>query len=300
MLRKIKYLLNLLNRLPHLEHLMTEQKILAGKSLINTFDYTQDLPITSYEFKVFSQWGDDGIIQYLINRVDLPNKTFIEFGTENYTESNTRFLLINNNWTGFLMDGSPANIEAIKSSELYWKYDLTATYAFVNQENINELIRGSGFAADVGILSVDIDGNDYWVWEAITGIEPVIVIAEYNSVFGINKPWTIPYRTDFNRTAAHHSNLYFGSSLLSLCDLAEKKGYYFVGSNSAGNNAYFVRKDRIGPVKTVSPEDGYIASKFRESRNAQGELSYIKGDARLNLLEGMPVFNTRTGLQETI
>lgn len=300
MLKKIKYILTQLNRLPQIERLVIEQKILAGKSVINSFDYSQDLPISSYEFKVFSQWGDDGIIQYLISRIDFPNKTFIEFGTENYIESNTRFLLINNNWTGLVMDGSVSNVEEIRNSELYWKHDLNAIHAFITSENINDLIRLGGFSKDVGLLSIDIDGNDYWVWEAITDISPIVVIVEYNSIFGIDNPWTIPYERDFVRTKAHYSNLYFGSSLLSLCDLAEKKGYYFVGCSSAGNNAYFIRKDKIGPLKSISAQDGYVASKFRESRSDAGDLTYITGTARLKLLQGMPVFNTRTLKMESI
>src|SRR5579859_5594583 len=108
MLKKIRRLFTtqqtLPGRLSRLENAITEQKILSAKALIYTLDYSLDLPITNYEFKVFSQWGDDGIIQYLVNRLDIPNQTFIEFGTENYTESNTRFLLINNNWSGLVMD----------------------------------------------------------------------------------------------------------------------------------------------------------------------------------------------------
>lgn len=304
MLKKIKGLINtqrsLPRRLSKLENAIAEQKILSAKSLINTFDYSLDLPIANYEFKAFSQWGDDGIIQYLVNRIDIPNKTLIEFGVENYAESNTRFLLINNNWSGLVMDGSTLNIDQIKQSDLYWKYDIKALNAFVTCENINELILSSGFAKDVGILSIDIDGNDYWVWNAITGIDPVIVIVEYNSIFGPERPWTIPYKPDFDRTGAHYSNLYFGSSLLSLCDLAEKKGYHFVGCSSSGNNAYFVRKDKIGPVKKQESDKGFVLSRFRESRSADGGLTYIAGQARLAALKGMPVFNTRTLQMEII
>lgn len=304
MLKKIKSLINtqrsLPRRLSKLENAIAEQKIVSAKSLINTFDYSLDLPIANYEFKVYSQWGDDGIIQYLVNRIDISNNSFIEFGVENYTESNTRFLLINNNWSGLVMDGSASNIEQIKQSDLYWKYDIKALNVFVTCENINELILSGSFAKNVGILSIDIDGNDYWVWEAITVIEPVIVIIEYNSIFGPDRPWTIPYKPDFDRTRAHYSNLYFGSSLLSLCDLAEKKGYYFVGCSSSGNNAYFVKKDKIGPVKMLEPQIGFVLSKFRESRSANGGLTYSAGEARLAALKGMPVFNTRTLQLEVI
>jgi hypothetical protein len=295
-----KNLLSIPNNFSKLEKILGDQKILSAKSLINSFNYSSDRPLANYEFTVFSQWGDDGIIQYLINRVDIPVKSFIEFGVENYAEANTRFLLINNNWHGLIMDGSKSNMDEIKNSELYWKFDLKTRDIFITCENINELILENGFSGDCGILSIDIDGNDYWIWEAIVAIDPVIVIVEYNSIFGIDRPFTIPYKADFYRTEAHYSNLYYGSSLLSLCDLAEKKGYYFVGCNSAGNNSYFVRKDKIGSIKPLSPQEGFVYSVFKESRNEQGYLSYLNGAARLALLKGMPVFNTRTLQTEVI
>ena len=135
------------------------------------------------EFKVFSQWGDDGIIQFLINYLDIKHKTFIEFGVENYTECNTRFLLVNNNWKGLIFDGSEKNITAIKKDNFYWQYNLTAECEFITTENINHLIKKNNFSGKVGILHIDIDGNDYHVWRAITEVEADIVIMEYNSVF---------------------------------------------------------------------------------------------------------------------
>ncbi|MHB8206951.1 hypothetical protein [Mucilaginibacter sp.] len=304
MLKKIKELrriqLTLPGRFSKLESDAAEQKLLTAKAVINSFDYSMDRPIADYEFKVFSQWGDDGIIQYLIKRSEISEKTFIEFGVENYTEANTRFLLLNNNWQGMIMDGSPKNLEEVKNSQLYWRYDLKIRAAFITRENINQLILESGFSKEVGILSIDIDGNDYWIWDAIDVISPVIVIVEYNSVFGQHNAWTIPYNADFVRNKAHFSNLYYGSSLLSLCDLAEKKGYFFVGCSSSGNNSYFVRKDKIGKVQPVDPENGYVLSMFKESRNEEGYLSYLAGEARLGCLHGLPIFNTRTMQTELI
>jgi len=250
--------------------------------------------IHDVEFKVFSQWGDDGIIQYLIHYLEIRNNVFIEFGVENYLESNTRYLLMNNNWTGLVMDGSSVNVNKIKKSDYYWKYDLSAISAFVSSENINSLIEEAGFSGEIGLLHIDIDGNDYWIWKALNIIEPIIMIVEYNSVFGGNRPITVPYKADFNRTDAHYSNLYAGASILALCDLAKEKGYAFIGSNSAGNNAYFVKENYLKDLKPLSAEDGYVESKFRESRNKEGKLTYLSGNERLDELNGLDVFNTRT------
>ena len=244
------------------------------------------------EFQIFSQWADDGIIQFLINYLDIDKKKFIEFGIENYREANTRFLLINNNWSGLVMDYSKINIKQLQTEDIYWKYDLKAVSAFVTKDNINSLLEDNGFTGEIGLLHIDIDGNDYWIWKEINVISPIIVIVEYNSIFGINNPWTIPYSENFNRTSAHYSNLYFGSSILSLCDLGEAKGYYFIGSNSNGNNAYFIRKDKIKELIPLSAEEGYVTSMFRESRNMDGKLTYLSGDERLNEIEDMDVYNT--------
>jgi len=149
-------------------------------------------------------------------------------------------------------------------------------------------------------LSIDIDGNDYWVWEAIKVITPIIIIIEYNTVFGIDRAVTIPYDPLFNRTKAHHSNLYYGVSLLSLCDLAKEKGYDFVGCNSSGNNAYFIRKDKKGDIRALSPKAGFVCSRFRESRDSAGRLSYIANKDRLEIIKGMRIYNTRENKFEVI
>lgn len=274
-------------------------RLLAAKSIISSNRLLNSACIQDYEFKVFSQWGDDGIIQYLINTIEIPNKTFIEFGVQDYSESNTRFLLMNNNWSGLIMDGSIRSIESIKRSSYYWKYDLRAKMAFITTENINSLIEIESFDKNLGIYHIDIDGNDYWVWKATTVVTPIIVIVEYQSLFGCERAITVPYKPDFQRTLAHSSNLFYGSSLLALCDLAEEKGYYFVGCNSAGNNAYFVRKDKIGQLKPLSAKEGYVLSRFRESRDENGALTYLREDARQSLIGGMEVFNTRLGKLES-
>jgi hypothetical protein len=247
------------------------------------------------EFKVFSQWGEDGILQYLVSRVAVPEPYFVEFGVENYQEANTRFLLLNDNWSGLVMDGSEPNMQQVRSEALYWRQELQARAAFVTAENVNELLRSHAPSPDIGLLSIDIDGNDYWVWRAVDAVQPRIVVVEYNSVFGPELAVTIPYQPDFNRTRAHASNLFWGASLRALCDLAAAKGYAFVGSNSAGNNAFFVRQDCASRLRRLSAAEGYVRSRFRESRNPAGELTYLSGDARLAEIAQMTVHDVRTG-----
>jgi hypothetical protein len=274
------------------DHKLDELKALTARSLINQLK--QHGPYDSIhdaEFRVSSQFGDDGIIQYLIHHVLIESRTFIEFGVENYTESNTRFLLTNDNWRGLVIDGNASDIEYIRRDHIYWRHELTAVHSFINRDNINDLIAGHGFAGDLGLLSIDIDGNDYWVWKAVEAVAPTIVVIEYNSVFGNRHAITIPYTPDFNRTKAHPSNLFWGASLKALSLVAAEKGYAFVGCNSNGNNAYFVRRDKAGRIKEQSLESGYVQSRFRESRDAEGRLTYLTGDERLRAIAEMTVYD---------
>ncbi len=245
-------------------------------------------------FKVFSQWDEDGIIQYLINKIPIENKTFIEFGVENYEESNTRFLLLNNHWQGLVLDASAADVRYIQTDRIYWEYDLQAKCTWITRDNINSLLAEAGFSEDVGLLSIDIDGNEYWIWEAIESVRPRIVIVEYSSLFGL-QPISIPYNENFDRTVAHYSTLYYGCSLAALSHLARKKGYLLVGSNIWGHNAFFVRADVAGEFKGLEPEEAYVLSKFRESRGSAGNPTYVRGKDRIKLIEHLPVTNVVSG-----
>lgn len=286
--------LNLDNKLQALERTIIResniQKMLIGKILVEDLLKKGNLGnIQEAEFKVFSQWGDDGIIQYLINKIDTP-KTFVDIGAGTYTQPDTRFLLEHNNWSGIIVDYLPVN--TIKDSELYPLYDLTTIQEFVTAENINDLLDGK----DIGLLNIDIDGNDYWVWKSLRSM-PSIVIVEYNPYFKL-RPITIPYSKDFVRTTAHHSSMYYGASLTSLCDLAKEKGYSFIGCNSHGGNAYFVRNDKTGSLRTLTSEEGYRETKSREHRDKNGNLTFINPKEAVKDLHGLPVFNTKENRTE--
>lgn len=250
--------------------------------------------IEEAEFKVFSQFGEDGIIQHFISTLPIDKKIFIEFGVQDYSESNTRFLLMNNNWEGLILDSEASNIEKIKTQPYYWKHQLTAIPEFVTNDNINQIIKENNFSGNIGLLSIDIDGNDYHIWESITEVEPDIVICEYNSLFGKTHPVTIPYDPDFDRTKAHFSNLYFGASLPALIFLAKDKGYAFVGCNSAGNNAFFIKKTHLGIIKELTCEEGFVNSHFRESLDEDRKFTYLSNENRINPIKNLPVVNVIT------
>jgi len=272
-----------------------------GKILTRLNRELKSTRLEDYEFKVFSQWGEDGIIQKLIHSVPIAEKTFIEFGVEDFSESNCRFLMMNDNWRGFIMDGSLEAMEVCKRSYFYWKHELRLRQAFVTRENINELLAESGFGPDLGILSIDLDGVDYWVAEAIQNFRPRILIHEYNALFGGKRKVTVPYDPAFRRMNKHSSSLYWGASLAALTYLAEKKGYSLVGTNSARCNAFYVRNDLMSPaLQALSAEEAYEPSHYRESRNAAGDFTFATGEERVALIAGLPVINVETGAEETL
>lgn len=284
-----------------MEPIADDMKILLATSILEIHRQRRSRNIQDYELKVFSQWGEDGIIQKLINSVDIVNRTFIEFGVEDFSELNCRFLMTYNNWSGFVIDGSRDRIRRLKSAYYFWRYELRALASFITRENINGLLAQSGLDHDLGILSVDLDGVDYYVLEAIAAYRPRILITEYNAVFGPTRAITVPYTADFYRRNAHHSDLYFGASLSALAYLAKKKGYTLVGTCSAGVNAFFVRSDLMtDALQALSPEEAYTASKFRESRDQAGNLSYLDGADRLKAIAGLAVVNVETGALEVI
>lgn len=274
---------------------LEKQRTLLGQIRIAQIFDLPPQPLRNSEFSAFSQNGEDGIIQKLIQYLPGIPDTYVEFGVQDYSEANTRFLLLNNNWRGLVMDGSQNNIDTVKKQPLHWMHELQALCAFITVDNINHILQEHGFG-ELGLLSIDIDGNDYWIWDAIEA-RPWIVVCEYNSLFGSDATCSIPYKPDFNRTASHYSNIHFGASLHALIHLANKKGYIFVGSDSNGINAFFLRGDITSPFKEVSLEDEYVRTRTRQTRNEAGELTFLLFEPAQRLLEPLPVVDVLTGLE---
>ena len=271
--------------------------LLLGKFLSKDYKNKKIDSIEETEFKVFSQFGEDGIIQYLIQNLDIKEKTFCEFGVEDYRESNTRFLLMNNYWTGLVLDGSKSNINKIKNSEYYWKYNLEAQEVFITKDNINKILENK-FGKKIGILSLDIDGVDYWILKEIN-IDADILVVEYNSIFGKDKSLTVPYKENFARQKEHYSKLYFGASITAFTDLANSKGYALVGGTTSGNNLFFVKRNLLNEkVIEKSVEGVYRISSFNEGLDVKGR-SLHKSEA-YNQIVGMEVFNLKSNSYEKI
>jgi hypothetical protein len=245
------------------------------------------------EFSVYSQWGEDGIIDFLVANVPIRETVFIEIGTEDYSESNTRFLLQHRHWRGLIIDGSPANMAAVDGSDIGYKFDLKTKAAFVTRENVAELIATDDIGARAGLFSLDIDGVDYWVLEAMPH-RPEIIVVEYADILG-DQPVSVPYDAKFERAKKHYSNIYYGASLPAFDYLLSARGYTFVGSNGAGTNAFFVRSDVAGGV--ISKIKRLIAwpSQMREARDKQGRLLLEDRRRLMYQVADLPLVRVDTG-----
>ncbi len=277
--------------IPKIYHALDRQKLIAAEIRLQQLQPLPPQPLAAAELGVFSQGGEDGILQKLIQNLPGIPQTFIEFGVEDYTEANTRFLLTSRSWRGLIMDGSAKNIASIRRDEIYWKFPLLANQCFLTAENVSDAVGELG-DAELGIISIDIDGNEYWVWNAIK-LNPWIVVCEYNSHWGSKRSVTISYRADFDRFKAHYSGIYFGASLNALIDLGIRKGYVFVGCNSMGSNAFFIRSDVALAFKPLTAEQGFVDSPCRQARNESGKLLYLSRQQERKLIDHLDLFDLR-------
>ena len=265
---------------------------LQGQLMAETINKKEKInSLKDVEFSVFSQFGEDGIIHWIINRIPKIEKIFLEIGTQDYWESNTRFLLKLRDWKGYIFEGSAVDIKKIKLQRIYWQHKIQAFRIFVNKENINNLIGSHLKEKNIGLMSIDIDGNDYWILEKINNLSPSIIVCEFNSIFGDKFKLSVPYEKDFFRNKKHYSNLYFGSSIKALVSLLESKGYFFLGTGSRGVNAFFVKDyfkslfvDNINEIKI-------FPSKARESLDQNGKMTYGNILDELNKIKNLEVFD---------
>lgn len=196
-------------------------------------------------FRIFSQNDEDGIILFIFSIIGCTNKLFVEIGTGDGGECNCANLAVNFGWHGLFIDGDEAAVN--RGSERYSSNPDTRVYppvfisALVDCDNINEIITDAGFEGDIDFLSIDIDGMDYWVWEAIDCIKPRVVAAEVNAKFG-TRSITVPYSANWQYDSKIYPH-YHGASLPALNKLAKKKNYRLIGANRFGFNAFFLRND---------------------------------------------------------
>ena len=202
--------------------------------------------LTAQRFRLLSQNQEDGITLALLEEVGISSRTFVEIGS-GLSGGNAAFLAREFGWSGLMVDGDEGHMQQVARRFP----TVTAVGAWVTRENINELIASKGFAGEVDLFSLDIDGADYWVWEAMTACSPRIVILEYNSMFGPDRAVTVPYDPQFDRH--QHHTMYYGASLMAWTRLAARKGYRLVAVEPTGVNAFFLRTDLAPHIPACDP-----------------------------------------------
>ncbi|NCR26373.1 MAG: hypothetical protein GPJ20_05295 [Microcystis aeruginosa BS13-10] len=223
--------------------------------------YDNPKKLNRYEFKVFSQAGEDGIISEIFNRIGTTNKFFVEFGVGNGLENNSAYLLVKG-WQGYWIEGSDRFCQSIRQSfeDLIANQQLTLKNTFITGENIEDLFRKGNVPTELDLLSIDIDGNDYWVWQAITNYRPRVVILEYNAIYPPESSWVMQY----NPSHQWKYNSHMGSSLKALEKLGHQKGYKLVACSFSGVNAFFVREDLLADhfCSPFSAENHYEPARY--------------------------------------
>ncbi len=197
----------------------------------------------SYERQTYSQSGEDGVIEEIFKRIGTTNKQFVEFGVSQGLENNTAYLLLSG-WKGVWLEGSAKFFASIQKTfaPLIASGHLTAKNAFITAENIEGLFAETKVPTEPDLLSIDIDGNDYWIWKAIINYKPRVIVIEYNAHLGPTQPLVMPYDPKW----VWDRGMHFNSSIKAYEQLGKEKGYSLVYCNIVGNNAFFVRNDLVG------------------------------------------------------
>jgi hypothetical protein len=211
------------------------------RDLLSEARYDNERRLERFGGKVYSQTDEDGIIQEIFKRIGVTSKTFVEFGVENGLENNTLKLLLEG-WSGLWIEGSESCVLQIKSKfqDVLSSGRLKITAAFIDRDNINSLI-GTHFKGEIDLLSLDIDGNDIYILESMSIINPRALVVEYNGKF----PPPMDIAQQYNPGHRWDGSDYGGSSLEAITRVAKCKGYRLVGCGIAGNNAFFVRSDLV-------------------------------------------------------
>jgi hypothetical protein len=257
--------------------------------------YSEIKNLNDADYKVFSQTGEDGIIDYLLYSLNIKVPKFVEIGVGDYRESNTRYIFQKNCSKGLIVDKNKNLEKKVSKIVKLWKGDLTIIETAVTSKNILHILNSNDFDNNLDVFSLDVDGIDYWILKALPEKLSKIVVLEYNPTFGPNLEVTIPNLKDFDRRKYHYSHLCFGVSLRALVTLMNKKKYVFVGTNIACFNAFFVLESEVKKLNLNLPDINdltkYTTSFIRESRSIENKLNYLSGKQKLKEIENCEVID---------
>jgi len=240
-------------------HLYKNNKYVSNPALLN-----------NYEFSVYSQNGEDGILMEIFNRIGKTNNYFVEIGVQDGNECNSG-LLLTSKWKGLWIEANKSHYKSITNqfSSFIKDANLQVVNNFVTAENIEDLFRGASVPKDFDLLSIDIDGNDYWIWKALASFRPRVVMIEYNAVFRPPLKWIMKYKQNH----VWDKTNYYGASLEALSNLGKVMGYKLVCCDFTGTNAFFVADECINE-KFYKP--GYVDFHYHPQRYFLSAYSFYK------------------------
>jgi len=267
----------------------------------NKYEEVEDLIET--EVKIFSQNGEDGIIDYLVHKLKVDKKNFIEIGVGNYRESNTRFLYNRYHPKGLIIDYIDDMKKKVTKHVNFWKGDLRICNQKIDADNILDILN-KNCDYEIDFFSIDIDSIDYWIIKKLKNDISKIFVAEYNPVFGAELEVTVPNISGFERSKYHYSYLCYGMSLKALINLMDQKGYYFIGTNLQKINAFFILKEFKKEVffKNIKIKslDNYTNSNIRDSRDINNNLNFLSGNNKFKEIKDCEVINLKDNKNELV
>lgn len=239
--------------------------------------------INKHEKKVFSQNGEDGVIDYIFQNIGTTNKIFVEFGFH-VGQNNSENLIKSRSFSGLFIDSNVPSSHRDKTIN-----NIHYCQSWITRSNINELI-GKHYTGDIDFLSIDVDGVDLYLVDSINVIKPRVICIEYCASIGKELAVTVPYKDSFDRHEEHPSGMYCNASLKANIRVMKKKGYKFVGS-VYGLNAFFVRNDcTLNDLQELSCEEGWQPHYGRTHQNLRrfdGEIRKISVDEQYNILKDL-------------
>lgn len=251
--------------------------------------------LNDLDFRVFSQNGEDGILDYLLYQLKIEKPKFLEIGVGDYSEANTRFIRDGSSAKGSIVDCIEDFENKVKRNIKLWKGELKIIKKKINSENIKDIIDDDIIFSNLDLFSLDIDSIDYWIINKLPKNFSKIAVLEFNPVFGNNLKVSVPDIKNFNRTEYHYSNLCFGMSLKAAIDIMTEKNFYFLGTNLFKNNAFFVSNDYDKDIyfknlKLNNFKDHTNAT-FSESRDLDGNLNFLSGKKKIIEIEECEVID---------
>lgn len=287
------------------EHDLERLRLTAGYAAIHASRarYGSARDLSDVEVSVFSARGEDGILDFLLDRLAVRHPRCVELGVGDYSEANTRFLVEARGASALLVDANGRLKERLRLHRIGWRGNVAARTAFVTRENVRDLLGEDDLGGPPDVVSIDLDGMDYWILEQVPLDHCSVVVCEYNALLG-DEPVAVPYDPAFERFARHYTGHYYGASLSAMAHQMRGRGFSLVGVTTACVNAFFVRDELTDRLPFPPPDPSHWPTMtrrlLRDTRTTTGEIVSLPPDHQRHLITGMPVVDVTTGEQRSL